>query len=142
MGDALGWFYRKDWFAKPELQQEFKAKYNRDLAPPKTWDELKETAEFFQGREIDGKKVYGAAIFTERGSEGITMGATAALYRLWLRVPGPEEALRHGRLRELAGCGEGSRGLQGALSSAAPLRATPTPTCRRASTPSSRARWP
>jgi multiple sugar transport system substrate-binding protein len=80
MGDANGWFYRKDWFAKPELQAEFKAKYNRDLAPPKTWVELKETAEFFQGREIDGQKVYGAAIFTERASEGITMGATSALY--------------------------------------------------------------
>ena len=80
MGDANGWFYRKDWFAKPELQAEFKAKYNRDLAPPKTWTELKEVAEFFQGREIDGKKVYGAAIFTERASEGITMGATSALY--------------------------------------------------------------
>jgi multiple sugar transport system substrate-binding protein len=80
MGDANGWFYRKDWFAKPELQAEFKSKYNRDLAPPKTWDELKQVAEFFQNRDIDGKKVYGAAIFTERGSEGITMGATSALY--------------------------------------------------------------
>lgn len=80
MGDALGWTYRKDWFAKPELQKEFKEKHGRDLAPPKTWSELKQVAEFFQGREIDGKKVYGAAIFTERGSEGITMGITAALY--------------------------------------------------------------
>jgi multiple sugar transport system substrate-binding protein len=80
MGDANGWFYRKDWFAKPELQAEFKSKYNRDLAPPKTWDELKQVAEFFQGRKIDGNTVYGAAIFTERGSEGITMGATSALY--------------------------------------------------------------
>ena len=76
----MRWFYRKDWFAKPELQAEFKEKYGRDLAPPKTWTELKEVAEFFQGREIDGKKVYGAAIFTERASEGITMGATSALY--------------------------------------------------------------
>lgn len=80
MGDANGWFYRKDWFAKPELQTEFKAKYNRDLAVPKTWDELKDIAEFFQGRDVDGQKVYGAAIFTERASEGITMGATSALY--------------------------------------------------------------
>jgi multiple sugar transport system substrate-binding protein len=80
MGDALGWTYRKDWFARPELQAEFKQKYGRDLAPPATWTEMKEVAEFFQGREIDGKKVYGAAIFTERGSEGITMGVTAALY--------------------------------------------------------------
>jgi multiple sugar transport system substrate-binding protein len=80
MGDALGWVYRKDWFARPEIQAEFKEKHGRDLAPPSTWDELKQIAEFFQGREIDGKKVYGAAIYTERGSEGITMGATAALY--------------------------------------------------------------
>lgn len=80
MGDANGWFYRKDWFAKPELQAEFKKKYGRDLAAPKTQLELKDVAEFFQGREVDGKTVYGAAIFTERGSEGITMGATGALY--------------------------------------------------------------
>ena len=80
MGDANAWFYRKDWFNKPEIQAEFKAATGRDLAPPTTWDELLETAKFFNGKEIDGKKVYGAAIFTERASEGITMGATQALY--------------------------------------------------------------
>ena len=80
MGDANAWFYRKDWFAKPEIQAEFKKATGRDLAVPKTWPELIETAKFFQGKEIDGKKVYGAAIFTERASEGITMGATQALY--------------------------------------------------------------
>jgi multiple sugar transport system substrate-binding protein len=80
MGDANGWFYRKDWFARPEIQADFKAKYGRDLAEPKTQKELLEIAQFFQGREIDGKTVYGASIFTERGSEGITMGATGALY--------------------------------------------------------------
>ncbi|WP_204265637.1 hypothetical protein, partial [Enterobacter hormaechei] len=67
-----GWTYRKDWFAKPEIQKEFREKYGRDLAPPKTYDELKQIAQFFQGRDVDGKKVYGAYIFTERGSEGIT----------------------------------------------------------------------
>lgn len=80
MADANGWFYRKDWFARPEIQAAFKEKYGRDLAEPKTQKELLETAQFFQGREIDGKKVYGASIFTERGSEGITMGITGALY--------------------------------------------------------------
>ena len=80
MGDANGWFYRKDWFSKPELQAEFKQKYGRDLAAPKTQLELKDIAEFFQGRDVDGKTVYGTAIFTERGSEGITMGVTGALY--------------------------------------------------------------
>jgi multiple sugar transport system substrate-binding protein len=80
MGDALGWVYRRDWFENPEIMAAFQEATGRELAPPTTWDELLETAQFFQGREIDGKTVYGAAIFTERGSEGITMGATAALY--------------------------------------------------------------
>jgi multiple sugar transport system substrate-binding protein len=80
MGDANGWFYRKDWFARPEIQEAFKAEYGRDLAEPKTQKELMEIAKFFQGREIDGQTVYGASIFTERGSEGITMGITGALY--------------------------------------------------------------
>ena len=74
------WFYRKDWFSRPEIQEEFKKATGRDLTVPQTWAELLETAKFFQGKEIDGKKVYGAAIFTERASEGITMGATQALY--------------------------------------------------------------
>ena len=80
MGDAVAWTYRKDWFARADLQKEFKAKHKRDLAPPKTWAERKQVGEFFQGRAIDGKKVYGAAIYTERGSEGITMGVTSAMY--------------------------------------------------------------
>ena len=80
MGDANGWFYRKDWFARAEIREAFKAATGRELAEPKTQLELMEVAKFFQGREIDGKTVYGAAIFTERGSEGITMGATSALY--------------------------------------------------------------
>ena len=91
MGDALGWTYRKDWFSKPELQAEFKTKYGRDLAAPKTWDELKQVSEFFQKLDIDGKTVYGAAIFTERGSEGITMGVTAALYPYGFEYQNPEK---------------------------------------------------
>ena len=91
MGDAIGWVYRKDWFARPELQEEFRSTYGRELAPPTTWDELKETAEFFQGREIDGKTVYGAAIYTERGSEGITMGVTSALYPFGFQYENPDQ---------------------------------------------------
>jgi len=91
MGDALAWTYRKDWFGRPELQTAFKQKYNRDLAPPKTQAELKDIAEFFQGREIDGKKVYGAAIFTERGSEGITMGVANALYSHGFKYQDPDK---------------------------------------------------
>ena len=91
MADAVGWTYRKDWFAKPELRKEFKAKYGRDLAPPKTWDDFLEVAKFFQGRDIDGKKVYGAYIFTERGSEGITMGVTNVMYDYGFEYDNPKK---------------------------------------------------
>ncbi|MDO9570217.1 MAG: extracellular solute-binding protein [Hydrogenophaga sp.] len=89
MGDAVAWTYRKDWFARADLQQEFKAKHGRDLAPPQTWDELKQIGQFFQGRTIDGKKVYGAALYTERGSEGITMGVTNTMYANGMRYDNP-----------------------------------------------------
>lgn len=91
MADAVGWTYRKDWFAKPEIQAEFKKKFNRDLAPPKTWTELKQVSEFFQNRVIDGKTVYGAYIYTERGSEGITMGVTNALYPMGFKYQDPKK---------------------------------------------------
>ena len=78
-------------FSRPEIQAEFKAKYGRDLAPPKTYDELKQIAEFFQGRMIDGKKVYGAYIYTERGSEGITMGVTNVLYDYGFKYDNPQK---------------------------------------------------
>ncbi len=90
-GDVVGWTYRKDWFSKPELQAEFKKTYGRDLGVPASLDELKDIATFFQGREIDGKKVYGAAIYTERGSEGITMGVTNWLYNYGFEYQNPDK---------------------------------------------------
>ena len=88
-GDVVGWTYRKDWFERPELRKEYKAKYGRDLDVPNNLDELKDIAQFFQKRKIDGKTVYGAAIYTERGSEGITMGVTNALYNYGFEYSNP-----------------------------------------------------
>ena len=90
-GDVVGWTYRRDWFERPALQAEFKEKYGRDLDVPNTLEELKDIAQFFQGRDIDGKTVYGAAIYTERGSEGITMGAMNALYNYGFEYENPEK---------------------------------------------------
>ena len=90
-GDVVGWTYRKDWFARPELQAEFKTKYGRDLAVPATSAELKDIADFFQNRDIDGTKVYGASIYTERGSEGITMGVMNTLYGFGFKYDNPEK---------------------------------------------------
>ena len=91
MGDAVGWTYRKDWFARPELQAEFQKRHHRELAPPQSYTELKQIAEFFQGRVIDGKKVYGAYLYTERGSEGITMGVTNVLYNWGFEYQDPKQ---------------------------------------------------
>jgi multiple sugar transport system substrate-binding protein len=90
-GDVVGWTYRKDWFARPELRAEYKAKYGRELEAPQTFAELKDIATFFQGREIDGTKVYGASIYTERGSEGITMGVMDVLYSFGFLYQNPDK---------------------------------------------------
>jgi multiple sugar transport system substrate-binding protein len=91
MADAVGWTYRKDWFSRPDIRADFKKKTGHDLAPPKTYDELKTIAQFFQGRQIDGKTVYGAYIFTERGSEGITMGVTNVMYDYGFKYENPKK---------------------------------------------------
>ena len=90
-GDVVGWTYRKDWFERPELQAEFQKAHGRALGVPASLEELKDIGEFFQGREIDGTKVYGAAIYTERGSEGITMGVTNALYNYGFQYENPDK---------------------------------------------------
>jgi len=48
-------------------------------------------AEFFSGRQIDGKKVYGTYLFTERGSEGITMGVSNVLYPMGFKYEDPKK---------------------------------------------------
>ena len=55
---------------------------------PKDLDELKDIAQFFQNRTIDGKTVYGAAIYTERGSEGYD-GRDNALYNYGFEYSNP-----------------------------------------------------
>jgi len=91
MGDALAWVYRRDWFSRPELQNAFMEEYGYELAPPENWDQLMDIGKFFQGREIDGKTVYGMALYTERGSEGITMGVTSAMYPWDFKYQDPDK---------------------------------------------------
>jgi glycerol transport system substrate-binding protein len=54
----LYWF-RYDWFADPKNKADFKARYGYDLGVPVNWSAYEDIAEFFTGREIDGKKVFG-----------------------------------------------------------------------------------
>ncbi len=56
----LYWF-RADWFARPELQKKFKEIYGYDLGVPVNWSAYEDIAEFFSVhvKELDGKRVWG-----------------------------------------------------------------------------------
>jgi glycerol transport system substrate-binding protein len=56
----LYWF-RYDWFQRPEFKERFKAKYGYELGVPVNWSAYEDIAEFFTNdvKEIDGKAVYG-----------------------------------------------------------------------------------
>ena len=69
--DAVGFAYRKDWFADPKEQAAFKAKYKRALDVPNTWAEFKDIAAFFNR---PAEKRYGCALLTGRGYDALVMG--------------------------------------------------------------------
>jgi multiple sugar transport system substrate-binding protein len=68
-GDVHMFYYRADLFEDPENKRKFKAKYGYDLAPPKTWEQYLDAAEFFTGWDWDndGEKEYGTAEYLKRG---------------------------------------------------------------------------
>ena len=69
--DAAGYVYRKDLFEDPNEMKAFQAKYGYALAPPKTYDQLRDIAEFFTRPEQD---LYGIATWYSKEYDGITMG--------------------------------------------------------------------
>ncbi len=62
-GDCLQVTYRTDLFNDPEEKKNFKAKYGWELAPPATWDQFMQVAEFF----TRPPKLYGTAFYAQRG---------------------------------------------------------------------------
>lgn len=52
-GDGFVLLYRVDRFADPAVAAAYRAKYRRELMPPRTWEDLKAVAEAFHG--TDGK---------------------------------------------------------------------------------------
>jgi glycerol transport system substrate-binding protein len=55
------YWYRKDWFDRPDLQKRFKDIYGYQLNVPINWSAYEDIAEFFtiHVKQLDGKKVYG-----------------------------------------------------------------------------------
>jgi glycerol transport system substrate-binding protein len=66
----LYWF-RKDWFDKPELKERFKAKYGYELGVPVNWSAYEDIAEFFSVdvKEIDGVRIYGHMDYGKRAPD-------------------------------------------------------------------------
>ena len=56
----LYWF-RADWFDRPDLKKRFKAKYGYELGVPVNWSAYEDIADFFTNdvKTIDGKRIYG-----------------------------------------------------------------------------------
>ncbi|MEO9874915.1 MAG: ABC transporter substrate-binding protein [Anderseniella sp.] len=66
----LYWF-RKDWFDKPELRAQFKAKYGYELGVPVNWSAYEDIAQFFSEdvKEIDGVRIYGHMDYGKRAPD-------------------------------------------------------------------------
>ena len=66
----LYWF-RHDWFSKPDLKKKFKAKYGYELGVPVNWSAYEDIADFFTNdvKEIDGVRVYGHMDYGKRAPD-------------------------------------------------------------------------
>ena len=66
----LYWF-RYDWFNKPELKAKFKEMYGYELGVPVNWSAYEDIAEFFTEhvKEIDGVRIYGHMDYGKRAPD-------------------------------------------------------------------------
>ena len=66
----LYWF-RKDWFDRQDLKDQFKAKYGYDLGVPVNWSAYEDIAEFFTNdvKTIDGVQIYGHMDYGKRAPD-------------------------------------------------------------------------
>jgi multiple sugar transport system substrate-binding protein len=79
-GDANGWAYRKDIVDDPKEKAAFKAKYGYDYTiPPKDYKMFVDMSKFFY-RPTATPPLYGAAVYTQKDYDAITMGFQNALF--------------------------------------------------------------
>jgi len=87
-GDNHIFYYRRDAIDNPEYKARFEAKYGYELTPPKTWQEVKNIAEFFNGWDWDGdgRNEYGVVEAMRKGDQAYwTFFSRAAAY---VSIPG------------------------------------------------------
>jgi len=98
--DAVGFAYRRDWFEDPEEMAAFEARYGYALAPPRTWQELRDIAEFFTRPD---EKRYGAALYFGKQYDTVTMGAQEVMWSFGGSYGDPETYRVEGILNDEAG---------------------------------------
>lgn len=86
-GDAVGWAYRREFFENPEEMAAFEAEYGYPLAVPETWEQLMDIAKFFT-RPDEG--IYGAAIYTQKDYDALTMGYENVMFSYGVEWQDPE----------------------------------------------------
>jgi ABC-type glycerol-3-phosphate transport system substrate-binding protein len=79
LGEAPVCFYRRDLFADPAHKAAFREKYGRDLAPPATWDDFADVAEFFAARPGTGPSLPPLGGDEETDREFYTIAASYAV---------------------------------------------------------------
>lgn len=89
------YWYRKDWFDRPDLQKQFKDIYGYELAVPVNWSAYEDIADFFTNKvkNLDGKRIYG---HMDYGKKSPSLGWR--IHDSWLSMAGAgDKGLPNGR---------------------------------------------
>lgn len=71
--DGQVMYYRRDLLEDPAHQEAFKAAFGYDLAVPQTWDQFRDVAEYFNGKDLngDGTPDSGLTMHLKVGGQGM-----------------------------------------------------------------------
>ncbi len=71
--DGQVMYYRRDLLEDPEHQAAFKEQYGYDLGVPQTWDQFRDVAEYFNGKDLngDGTPDNGLTLHLKVGGQGM-----------------------------------------------------------------------
>jgi multiple sugar transport system substrate-binding protein len=90
-GDVIFGYYRTDALEDPEYQAQFEEEYGYPLAPPATWDQYRDIAEFFTGWDWAGSGEPGWGVLEAQGAKDVgpfILTSRAASYAAHPDIPG------------------------------------------------------
>ena len=71
--DGQVMYYRRDLFADARHQEAFRKQFGYPLAVPQTWDQFRDVAEYFNGKDLnaDGVPDHGVSLHLKVGAQGM-----------------------------------------------------------------------